>query len=47
MNDDLWSEIQDAPGEIFDISEMKGWDDNDVEIDDLSFTENFNTEHDF
>ena len=47
MNDDLWSEIQDAPGEIFDIDvpEMKGWD--DVEIDDLSFTENFNTEFDF
>ena len=46
MFDELWSEIQDAPGEIFDLPEMKGWDD-DVEIDDLSFTENFNTEFDF
>ena len=46
MNDDLWSEIQDAPGEIFDLPEMKGWDD-DVEIDDLSFTDNFNSEFDF
>ena len=45
MNDDLWSEIQDSPGEIFDLPEMKGWD--DVQIDDLSFTENFNTEFDF
>jgi hypothetical protein len=45
MNDDLWSEIQDTPGEIFDIPEMKGWD--DVEIDDLSFVENLNTENDF
>lgn len=46
MHDDLWSEIQDAPGEIFDLPEMKGWDD-DVEIDDLSFSENFNAEFDF
>jgi hypothetical protein len=45
MNDDFWSEIQDTPGEIFDIPEMKGWD--DVEIDDLSFVENLNTENDF
>lgn len=48
MNDDLWSEIQDAPGEIFDLPEMKGWDENDdFEIDDLSFTDNFNSEFDF
>lgn len=47
MFDELWSEIQDAPGEIFDLPEMKGWDDDDIEIDDLSFTENFNSEFDF
>ena len=45
MFDELWSEIQDAPGEIFDLPEMKGWD--DAEIDDLSFTDNFNSEFDF
>ena len=45
MNDDLWFEIQDAPGEIFDIPEMKVWD--DVEIDDLSFADNLNTQFDF
>ena len=28
MNDFLF-EIMDAPGEIFDIPEMAGWDDND------------------
>ena len=46
MFDELWSEIQDAPGEIFDLPEMKGWDD-DIEMDDLSFTDNFNSEFDF
>lgn len=29
MYDELWSEIQDMPGEIFDIPEMRDEEDND------------------
>jgi hypothetical protein len=29
MFDELWSEIADAPGEIFDLPEMKDLDDED------------------
>ncbi len=29
MEDTLWTEIADAPGEIFDIPEMRDEDDND------------------
>jgi len=31
MFDELWQEIADAPGEIFDLPEMKGWNDDDNE----------------
>ena len=34
MFDELWSEINDAPGEIFDIPEMKEFDEDQ---DDKSF----------
>ncbi len=48
MFDDFWSEIQDAPGEIFDIPEMKGWDDDDlIEMDDLSLDAQLETSFDF
>jgi hypothetical protein len=29
MFDELWSEIQDAPGEIFDIPELRDLDDDE------------------
>ena len=29
MEDNLWSEIQDAPGEIFDIPEMQDEEENE------------------
>lgn len=48
MFDELWQEIQDAPGEIFDIPEMKGWNDDDsVDFDDLSFGTQLESEFDF
>jgi hypothetical protein len=44
MFDELWSEIQDSPGEIFDIQE-----DNEEELsyDDLTDGLNFNSSYDF
>jgi len=48
MFDELWQEIQDAPGEIFDIPEMKEWNDDDsVDFDDLSFGTQIESEFDF
>ena len=48
MFDELWQEIQDAPGEIFDIPEMKGWNDDDsIDFDDLSFGTRLESEFDF
>lgn len=44
MNEELWSEIVDAPGEIFDIPELKGIDE---QYDDQSFDTLLNTEYDF
>jgi len=41
MFDELWSEIQDAPGEIFDIPEM--WD----EEEDSTFASKLNSNFDF
>jgi len=41
MFDELWSEIQDAPGEIFDIPEQI------EEDDDKSFNQLLNSEFDF
>lgn len=46
MFDELWSEIQDAPGEIFDLPEMREFDE---QFDDLSqgFDQLLSTDHDF
>lgn len=44
MYDELWSEIADAPGEIFDLPEMR---DLDEQYDDKSFDTLLNTEYDF
>ncbi len=44
MNDELWSEIVDAPGEIFDLPEMR---DLDEQYDDKSFDNLLNTQYDF
>ena len=41
MYDDLWIEIQDAPGEIFDIPEQI------EEEDDKSFSQMLNSKYDF
>ena len=41
MYDDLWIEIQDAPGEIFDIPEQI------EEEDDKSFSQMLNSNFDF
>jgi hypothetical protein len=43
MFDELWSEIADAPGEIFDIPEMRDDEDND----DRSFNAFLNSNWDF
>jgi hypothetical protein len=43
MEDTLWSEIADAPGEIFDIPEMRDDEDND----DRSFNAFLNSNWDF
>ena len=32
MFDELWSEIQDAPGEIFDIPELRDLDDDKFDV---------------
>jgi hypothetical protein len=42
MEDTLWIEIADAPGEIFDIPEM--WDEED---DEPSFSSKLNSNFDF
>jgi hypothetical protein len=34
MFDELWSEIQDAPGEIFDIPELRDLDDDKFNVND-------------
>jgi hypothetical protein len=34
MFDELWSEIQDAPGEIFDIPELRDLDDEKFDVND-------------
>jgi hypothetical protein len=44
MFDELWSEIADAPGEIYDIPEMKEFDDD---FDDKSFDNFLDSENDF
>ena len=44
MNEELWSEIVDAPGEIFDLPEMR---DLDEQYDDKSFDNLLNTQYDF
>lgn len=44
MNDDFWTEIVDAPGEIYDIPEMKEFDD---QFDDKSFDNFLESENDF
>jgi hypothetical protein len=41
MYDELWQEIQDSPGEIFDISEQS------EEDDDKSFNQLLNSKYDF
>jgi len=33
MEDTLWSEIQDSPGEIFDIPELRDLDDEKFDFD--------------
>jgi hypothetical protein len=43
MFDELWSEIADAPGEIWDIPEMRDEEDND----DRSFNAFLNSNWDF
>jgi hypothetical protein len=44
MYEELWSEIADAPGEIYDLPEFKEFDD---QFDDQSFDTLLNTEYDF
>ena len=44
MNDDFWTEIVDAPGEIYDIPEMKEFDD---QFDDKSFDNFLKSDNDF
>lgn len=44
MFDELWSEIQDAPGEIFDLPEMREFED---QFDDKSFGDFLNSSNDF
>jgi hypothetical protein len=34
MFDELWQEIQDAPGEIFDIPELRDLDDDKFNVND-------------
>ena len=34
MFDELWQEIQDAPGEIFDIPELRDLDDEKFDVND-------------
>jgi hypothetical protein len=50
MYDELWSEIADAPGEIFDLPEMREFaEENDINYDDnsSSFEQSLNSEYDF
>lgn len=49
MLDSLWNEIQDAPGEIFDLPEMAGWDDEEsgIDHDDRSLSTLLESGHDF
>ena len=42
MYDELWSEIQDAPGEIFDIPELR-----DLEDDKFDVNEYLNANYDY
>jgi len=44
MFEELWSEIADAPGEIYDIPEMKEFDDD---YDDKSFDNFLESANDF
>jgi len=44
MYDELWSEIADAPGEIFDLPEFKEFDEA---YDDKSFETLLDTDYDF
>jgi hypothetical protein len=44
MFEELWSEIADAPGEIYDLPEMREFDDN---YDDKSFATMLETSYDF
>lgn len=44
MQDELWSEIADAPGEIFDLPEFKEFDE---EYDDKSFDTLLDADYDF
>ena len=44
MFEELWSEIADAPGEIYDLPEMREFDDN---YDDKSFSTMLETSYDF
>lgn len=46
MFDELWQEIADAPGEIFDIPEMKGWND-DEDNEDVTMDAFLNSNWDF
>jgi len=45
MFDELWSEIADAPGEIFDLPEMQDLEED--QFDDKSFESFLNTGNDF
>jgi len=52
MYDELWSEIADAPGEIFDLPEMREFADeidpeNVIGYDDKSFEGALNSNYDF
>lgn len=44
MYEELWSEIADAPGEIYDLPEFKEFDD---EYDDQSFDSFLNSTYEF
>jgi len=48
MFDPNWNEIIESSAEIWDIPEMKGWDDeNSIDYDDESFDAILNVQYDY
>ncbi len=46
MQDDLWTEIADAPGEIYDIPELREWNE-EYPSDEETFSAFLNSNWDF